>query len=143
MMPPAPGPGAYALSLATPGFFILVLTLALFFLMLVVLVRMHPARKRGFEGYLDAAGVSLGFLVFAVTLTVVLALHDPYGNRTAWALYATAVTGYWLAFAIPIVTVGSSIQGRTRGAVRWMVPSVLVAVLMFFTLFGYYYLAAH
>jgi hypothetical protein len=136
----APGPGPYVLTLATPGFYALVLTLGLFFLMLLVLARMHPNRKRGFEGYLDAAGVSVGFLVFALALTVGLTVHDPRGNRTAWALYTTAVTGYWLAFAIPVVTVGSSIQGRTRGAVRWLLPSILVAVLAFLALFGYYYL---
>jgi hypothetical protein len=141
MAPPAPGPGPYSISLVTPGFYVLILTLGLFVLMLVVLARMHPNRKRGFEGYLDAAGVSLGFLVFGLALAVAVALHDPQGNRTSWALFATVVNGYWLAFAIPIVTVGSSVQGRTRGAVRWLVPSVLAAVLMFFALFGYYYVA--
>jgi hypothetical protein len=139
--PSIPGAGTYALTLDTPGFYLLAVTLGLFVLMLIVLARMHPNRKRGFEGYLDAAGVSLAFLVFAVALTVTLAVRDPAGNRTAWALYATAVSGYWLAFAIPVVTVGSSIQGRTRGAVRWLVPSVVVAVAMFFALFGYYYVA--
>jgi len=107
--------------------------------MLFLLRAIHPQRKRGLEGYLEAAGVSLGFLVVSVALVVVLAVHDPHGDRTSWALFETVLTGYWLALAIPIVTVGSSIEARTRGAIRWVLPSIGVAALLFGALFAYYY----
>jgi hypothetical protein len=141
MSPAAPGPGPYELSLGTAGFEVLAASLALFILMYFVLRSYHPDRKRGLEGYLEGAGVSLLFIIFGVVLVVVVALHDPHGNKTSYALYTTILTGYWLAFAIPVVTVASSIQARSRGAIRWLIPSVLVAVLMFFGMFGYYYLA--
>ena len=127
------------LSLATPAFYLLVGTLLLFVVMLLFLWAYHPNGKRGLEGYLDAAGVSLAFLIFAVLLVIVLALHDPTGDQTSWALYQTILTGYWLAFAIPVVTVGSSVQARSLGAIRWMVPSIALSILMFFALFAYYY----
>ena len=134
-----PGPGPHALSLATPAFYLLAATLGLFVLMFMILRRSYPNRKRGLEGYLDAAGVSLAFLGFGVVLVVTLATHDPHGNGTAYALYETVLTGYWLAFAIPVVTVGSSVEARSRGTIHWMIPSVLVAVAMFFGIFAYYY----
>jgi len=137
--PPLPGPGSATLSLATPSFYLLVASLGLFVAMLLVLRAYYPNRRRGFEGYLEAAGVSLAFLVFGVVLVVTLALQDPEGDPTSYALYETILTGYWLAFAIPVVTVGSSVQARSRGAIRWLVPSILVAVAMFFALFAYYY----
>ncbi len=136
-----PGPGGEALSLAVPSFYALVGALAAFVAMLFVLRAVHPQRKRGLEGYLEAAGVSLGFLAFAVTLVVALAVHDPRGNRTAYALFETILAGYWLALVIPIVTVGSSVQARSRGAIRWVVPSIAVAALLFAAMFGYYYVA--
>ncbi len=139
MTPATPGPGPLALTLATPGFYLLVAVLALFVVMLFVLRSYYPNRKRGFEGYLDAAGVSLAFLVFGVALVVLLVLHDPSGNPTSWALYETILTGYWLAFAIPVVTVGSAVQARSRGAIRWMIPSIAVAALMFGGIFAYFY----
>jgi hypothetical protein len=139
MAPAPPGSGSFALSLATPSFYLLVATLGLFVTMLFVLKSYYPNRKRGFEGYLDAAGVSLAFLVFGVVLVVVLVVRDPNGNPTSWALYETILTGYWLAFAIPVVTVGSSVQARSRGAIRWMVPSIVVAAMMFLAIFAYYY----
>lgn len=139
-MPPAPpGAGSAALSLATPAFYLLVAVLGLFVVMLLVLRSYYPNRKRGFEGYLEAAGVSLAFLVFGVALVVFLVLRDPDGNATSWALYETVLSGYWLAFAIPVVTVGSSVEARSRGTIRWMVPSVFVAALMFLGIFAYYY----
>jgi hypothetical protein len=133
-----PGPGAHDLTLATPAFYLLAATLGLFVVMLLVLRHSHPNRKRGLEGYLDAAGVSLAFLVFGVVLVVALVTHDPQGNGTAYALYETILTGYWLAFAIPVVTVGSSVQARSRGSIRWLVPSMAIAVAMFFGIFAYY-----
>jgi hypothetical protein len=134
-----PGPGPHELSLSTPAFYVLSATLGLFVVMLLLLWHFYPNRKRGLEGYLDAAGVSLAFLIFGVILVVVLAHRDPHGNGTAYALYETILTGYWLAFAIPVVTVGSSVQARSRGAIRWLLPSVLIAVAMFFGIFAYYY----
>jgi len=134
-----PGPGAHDLTLSTPAFYVLVATLGLFVLMLLMLWHSYPKRKRGLEGYLDAAGVSLAFLAFGVVLVVLLVSHEPHGNDTAYALYETILTGYWLAFAIPVVTVGSSVQARSRGAIPWLVPAVVVAVAMFFGIFAYYY----
>lgn len=134
-----PGPGTIPLPLDTPAFYVLLATLGLFVVMLLVLRAYYPNRQRGFEGYLEAAGVSLAFLGFGVLLVVAIAMHDPNGNRTSYACYETILAGYWLAFAIPVVTVGSSIQVRSRGAIRWLAPSVAVAVAMFFALFAYYY----
>ena len=133
-----PGPGAHGLPLATPAFYVLAATFGLFVLMLILLAHFYPGRKRGLEGYLDAAGVSLAFLLFGLVLVVLLATRDPHGNGTAFALYETVLTGYWLAFAIPVVTVGSSVQARSRGAIPWLLPSVVVAVGMFFAIFAYY-----
>jgi hypothetical protein len=137
-----PGPGTHDLSLATPAFYLLATTLGLFVVMLLLLRHFYPNRKRGLEGYLDAAGVSLGFLVFGVVLVVLLVTEDPRGNGTAYALYETILTGYWLAFAIPVATVGSSVQARSRGAIRWLIPSMVIAIAMFFGIFAYYYAAA-
>ena len=139
MAPPPPGPGSNLLTLSNPAFYLLVGTLLLFVIMWFVLWAYHPHGRRGLEGYVDAAGVSLGFLAFAVVLVVALVVQDPSGDQTSWALYQTILTGYWLAFAIPVVTVGSSVQARSRGAIRWMVPSIGLSVLMFFALFAYYY----
>jgi hypothetical protein len=137
-----PGPGSDPLTLATPSFYLLLASFGLFIVMLLVLRAYYPNRRRGFEGYLEAAGVSLAFLLFGVILVVVLVLRYPEGNATAYALYETVLTGYWLAFAIPVVTVGSSVQARSRGAIRWLLPSVAVALAMFFVLFAYYYARA-
>jgi hypothetical protein len=139
---PPPGPGPHNLPLATPGFYLLTTTLALFVVMLLVLRYYYPNRRRGLEGYLDAAGVSLAFLICGVLLVVLLAVRDPRGNVTAYALYETVLTGYWLAFAIPVVTVGSSVQARSRGSIRWLIPAFVIAVAMFFAVFAYYYTVA-
>ncbi len=141
MVVEGPGPGPYALTLETPGFYLLVATLAIFLALLFVLKSSHPDRKRGLEGYLDAAGVSLVFLVLSTVLVVLLVVRFPSANRTAYALYEVVLTGYWLAFAIPVVTVGSSVQARSRSAIRWFLPSLIVATAMFFGLFGYFYAA--
>ncbi len=135
-----PGPGPNPLSLAEPSFYLLVGALGAFVGMLFALRAFHPNRKRGLEGYLEAAGISLAFLVFAVAAVVALAYHDPHGNQTSLALFDTILTGYWLALALPIVTIGSSVEARSRGAIRWALPSVGVSVALFGALFAYYYL---
>ena len=110
--------------------------------MLWALREFHPHRKRGLEGYFEAAGIDLAFLVVAVLLVVGLVWYDPRGNRTALALYRVILGGYWLTFAIPIVTVGSSIHARSRGKVPWLVPSIVAAAALFAALFEYVYATA-
>jgi hypothetical protein len=135
---PLPGPGPYVLTLSTISFYLLVGTLGLFVVLLLIL-RGSSRGRRALAGYLDAAGVSLGFLVFAVGLVVYLVDRFPAGNLAAFALYSTILSGYWLAFAIPVVTVGASVQSRSRGSVRWVVPTVLASALAFGLIAAYYY----
>lgn len=137
--PTWPGPGPYPLPLETWAFAILVSVLALLILMYLVLKFQHPQGRRWVEGYLGAAGVDLAFLLAGVLLVVWLHLKEPLGNRTAFAIYQTVLGGYWLTFAIPIVTVGSSVHSSTRGGVPWRIPSVIVAAAIFFAIFAYYY----
>lgn len=138
-LPAFPGPGKYSLALDTPGFLLLVVVLFLFGGMLFLLHRQYPGRKRGLEGYFEAAGIDLAFLVSGFVVAVALALHDPFGNRTSRAIFEVVVGGYWFSFSIPVVTVGSSVEGRSRGKIPWRIPSVLVAVAMFGVLFAYYF----
>ena len=138
-LPPPPGPGSYVLTLDTLPFFILVALLALLGLMLWALRELYPGRKRGLEGFLEAAGIDLAFLVASVLLLVALVAYDPHGNRTAWALYRVVLGGYWLTFSIPIVTVGSSVHSRSRGGIPWLAPSIVAAAALFGLLFAYYY----
>ncbi len=138
---PPPGPGSYPITLETAAFYLLVATLGIFLAMLFVLRSSYPHRKRGFEGYLQAAGVSLVFLALSTVLVVVLVVRFPDTNRTGFALYEAVLTGYWLAFAIPVVTVGSAVEARSRRAIPWLIPSVVVAATMFLAVFAYYYLA--
>jgi hypothetical protein len=107
--------------------------------MYLVLKFRHPTGRRWVEGYLEAAGVDLAFLLAGVLAVVWLHWQYPVGNRSAYAVYLTVLGGYWLTFAIPIVTVGSSVHSRTRGGVPWRLPSVVVAVAIFFAVFAYYY----
>ena len=137
--PPAPGPGPYALPLDSTAFFVLVAILGLFVSMLVLLRRSHPRALRALDGYMEAASVDIAFLVLSIVLVVGLAVEFPYGNRTSLALYSVVLRGYWLAFSIPIVTVGSSVHSRTRGAIPWLVPSVAAAVGLFLVFFAAYY----
>ncbi|MFI5418765.1 MAG: hypothetical protein ACHQ2Y_07730 [Candidatus Lutacidiplasmatales archaeon] len=139
--PPSPGPGTYVLTLDTAPFFILVGLLAVFAAMLWLLRNQYPGRRRGLDGYLEAAGVDLAFLAFAVVLVVSLCQSYPHGNRTSFALYRVVLDGYWLTFAIPVVAVGSSVHSRSRGGIPWLVPSVAAALLLFVALFAYYYSA--
>ena len=136
--PPSPGPGPYPLPLATPAYYVLVALLALFVLMLWYLHN-HTSRKRALDGFFEAAGIDLAFLVLAVLLVTAVALHDPNGNRTSRALYEMMLSGYWLAFSIPIVTIGSSVEQRTRGSAGWLAPSVVACGVLFLILFVYYY----
>ena len=138
--PPSPGPGPYPLPLNVPAFYVLVLLLGSFIAMLWVLQDRYPHRKRALEGFFEAAGVDLAFLVASVVLVLAVSLHDPSGgNRTSRALYLVVLSGYWLTFSIPVVTVGSSVEGRSRGSAAWLVPSVIVCGILFFLLFGYYF----
>lgn len=140
-LPPAPGSGPYALSLNIPAFYILLGVLGLFGLLLAILWGQHRGRKRAFEGFTEAAWVDLVFVGAALLVAVSFANAYPMANRTAWALFTTVLGGYWLSFAIPIVTVGSSIHSRTRGGIPWLVPSVLAAVVMFVAIFLYTFYA--
>ena len=127
------------LSLQTSAFYLLVSVLAVFVAMLLVLRQQYPGRKRGLEGYMEAAGIDLAFFVFALALVVGVTLHDPMGNRTSLALYRVVLGGYWLTFAVPVVTIGSSVHARSRGSIPWLYPSLAVAALLFAALFGFYY----
>jgi hypothetical protein len=138
-VPTAPGPGPYELTLATPSFYVLVGVLAIFIGMLWLLRSQHPRGRRGVEGFLEAAGVDLAFLVLGVALVVGLAAKDPHGNRTALALYEVVLGGFWLTFAIPVVTVGSAVHHRSRGGIAWLVPSIVVAALLFVGCFAFYF----
>jgi glycerol uptake facilitator-like aquaporin len=137
--PPSPGSGPYPLPLNVPAFYGLVLLLGAFVAMLWALQHYYPQRKRALRGFFDAAGVDLAFLVLGVLVVVGVAVHDPSGNRTSRALYDVVLSGYWLTFSIPLVTVGSSVEARSRGSAAWMIPSVLACGALFLLLFGYYY----
>ncbi len=132
-------PGTHLLSLNTPSFYILVATLGLFVLMLLLLRSSYPRRRRAFAGYFDAAGVSLAFLLFSVGLVVALAVRDPHAGRFDYALFQTVLAGYWLTFAIPVVTVASSVEARSRGAIRWLWPSIGLTAVAFLAFCAYYY----
>ncbi|MCI4351336.1 MAG: hypothetical protein L3K15_07475 [Thermoplasmata archaeon] len=137
--PSAPGTGPYPLSLNVPAFYILGGLLAVFGGMLYLLSTRTGGHRRALQGYLEAAGISLVFLVFSFLLVVAVAWHDPSGNRTSRALVETVLGGIWLTFAIPIVTVGSSVHHRSHGGVPWRIPSVLVTIGLFGAIFAYYY----
>jgi len=137
--PATPGNGPYPVSLDVGAVYVLIALLALFVVLLWWVHQQYPRRKRVLEGFFEAAGIDLGFLAFAVVLVVALALHDPSGNRTSAALYHVVVSGYWLTFAIPVVTVGSSVESRSRGAAAWMIPSLVACAVLFLAIFGYFY----
>jgi hypothetical protein len=141
-LPPAPGPGPYVLSLNVPAFYILLGLLGLFGLLLGILWarhRQHRKRKQAIEGYTEAIWVDLVFVVAALLIAISFASVDPLGNRTSWAVFSTVLGGYWLTFAIPLVTVGSSIHSRTGGRIPWLFPSALAAAAMFVVIFLYTY----
>ncbi|HZY91297.1 MAG TPA: hypothetical protein VFG07_00775 [Thermoplasmata archaeon] len=138
--PPAPGPGPYALSLDTTPFYVLVALLGLFLVMLGLLRRSHPRAERALDGYLEAASVDVAFLMFSILLVVLLVFQDPKGNRTALALYDVILKGYWLVFSIPIVTVGSSVHSRSRGAIPWLAPALAISAVLFLAFFEFYFM---
>ncbi|HEV8050013.1 MAG TPA: hypothetical protein VGP88_05420 [Thermoplasmata archaeon] len=137
--PPSPGTGPYSLGLDVPPFYVLVGLLGLFVVILWWVHQQYPRRKRILEGFFEAAGIDLAFLAFGVVLVVSVAWHDPSGNRTSAALYHVILSGYWLTFSIPVVTIGSSVESRSRGAAAWLIPSLLVCAVLFVVLFGYFY----
>jgi heme/copper-type cytochrome/quinol oxidase subunit 2 len=141
-LPPWPGAGHHPLSLANPAFYLLVAIIVVFAGMYAFMCVRYPRRKRGLEGFREAATISLGFLAFSVVLVVVLAMKDPAGNLSAYALDQVVLQGYWLTFSVPVVTVGSSVHTRTRGGIPWLVPSLLLAVAMFAVLFAFYFYVA-
>ncbi|MCI4355397.1 MAG: hypothetical protein L3K06_08555 [Thermoplasmata archaeon] len=141
-LPSAPGPGPYDLTLSTPSFYILVAVLVIFVGMLWLLRQQHPRGRRAVEGFLEAAGVDIAFLVLSLALVVAIVAKDPHGNRTSVALYEVVLGGFWLTFAIPVVTVGSAVHHRSRGGTAWLLPSILVAALLFLVCFAYYYAIA-
>src|SRR5580658_4269634 len=125
-LPPWPGAGRYPVTLHTPAFYLLVAIIVVFAIMYAVLCLQYPRRKRGLEGFREAATISLGFLAFSVVLVITLAMKDPAGNLSAYALDQVVLQGYWLTFSVPVVTVGSSVHTRTRGGIPWLVPSILL-----------------
>lgn|GEM_PF-449135 len=129
--PPLPGPGAYPVPLDVLPFYVLVALFGLFVAMLVWLRRSHPRSRRAFEGYLEAARVDIGFLAVAIVGVALLHFAYPTTNRTGWAVYEAIMGGYWLAFAIPIVTVASSVQSRSRGTIPWRTPAIGLAFVLF------------
>lgn len=141
-LPPWPGSGPYALTLDAPGLYLLGLLLLTFATILVLLHRLYPGRQRAVDGFFEAASIDLAFLIVGLALVLALALSDPHGNRTSVALYRVVTLGYWYTFSIPVVTIGTSIEDRTRGAIAWKLPSLLASGALFGALFVFYYLTA-
>lgn len=139
---PTTGSGGadHAIQLNTPAFWVLVGVLALFVVMFLVL-RAKTRSRRALEGFFEATEVDMAFLLSCVLLLVYLAFRFPTGNAMAYAVAQVILQGYWLTFAIPIVTVGSSVHANSRGAVNWRVPSVAVAGVLFVAIFAWTYLA--
>ncbi len=93
-LPPWPGPGHYALTLGgNSSFYLLLAIIVVFASMFTFLCWRYPGRKRGLEGFREAAGISLAFLFFSVLLVMVLAMKDPMGNRSALALDEVVLPG--------------------------------------------------
>jgi hypothetical protein len=133
----APG---FVINLDTPSFLLTVAGLALL-IGLLLLLRSNTRSRRALAGYLEATAIDIAFLAFALVLVLVLFLDYPSGNRDAWALAQVVLTGYWLTFSIPVVTVGFSVHSRTRGSVAWKVPSLLFAGALFVGIFAFWYFA--
>ncbi len=132
------GPPQYAIQLDTPAFYILIAVLILFLLVLFAL-RARTASKRALDGFVEATGVDIAFIAFSILLVVYLALRFPDGNREAWTVAEVILGGYWLTFAIPIVTIGNTVHQKTRGAVAWRGSSIGVALVLFVVIFSLYW----
>ncbi|HTT26587.1 MAG TPA: hypothetical protein VMH90_06490 [Thermoplasmata archaeon] len=141
-LPPFPGPGHYALHLNAPGFYLLLLLLLTFAGILFLLHRNYPGRRRAVEGFFDAAAIDMAFLLAGLALVLALVVLDPRANRTSLALYNVVIDGYWFTFSIPIVTVGTSVEDRSRGSIAWKLPSLAASGALFLGLFAYYYTIA-
>jgi hypothetical protein len=124
---------SYQIQLATPAFYILIAVLALFFLMYFYL-KLSTSSKRALAGFIEATEVDVAFLGSSVILLLYLAANYPSGNHVAWAMSQVILQGYWLALAIPIVTVGNTVHGKTRGSLPWRGPSVALALIVFVVL---------
>ena len=135
----APSPPGFVINLDTPPFLLTVAGLALL-IALLFLLRSYTRSRRALAGFLEATAIDIAFLVFALALVLVLFFEYPSGNRDAWALAQVVLTGYWLTFSIPVVTVGFSVHSRTRGSVAWKLPSLLFAVALFAGAFAFWFL---
>jgi hypothetical protein len=124
----------YPIELASPNFYLLVGVLGLF-LVMFFLLRSRTRSRRALEAYLEATGISLIFLVGSVLALLYMAYRYPSGNHSAYAVSQVILQGYWLTIAIPVVTVGSSVHSKTRGATPWLWPSLGVAALLFLILY--------
>ncbi len=134
-VPSAPG---FVINLDTPSFLLTVAGLALL-IALLFLLRSYTRSRRALAGFLEATAIDIAFLVFALGLVLVLFFEYPSGNRDAWALAQVVLTGYWLTFSIPVVTVGFSVHSRTRGSVAWKLPSLLFAMALFVGVFAFWF----
>lgn len=124
----------YVITLADPSFYLLLAGLALFVGMYLAL-RAHTSSRRAFAGFREAVNVAVIFLVLAILAVVYLALSYPHGSRVAWAVSEVFLQGVWLAFAVPVVTVGFTVHSRTRGQVAWAIPSLIFAAGLFVVLY--------
>ena len=138
-LPNAPPGADFRIDLwSNPAFYLLLGVLGLF-LVMYLLLRRDTRSRRALEGFLEATQVDMTFLGGSVVLLVYLALEYPTGSRIAWSITNVVLAGYWLTFAIPIVTVGSSVHSATNGRASWLVPSILVAAGLFVVLFWWTY----
>jgi phosphatidylglycerophosphate synthase len=113
-----------------PAFALIIAVLLLFFVMYFY-IRWRTSSKRALEGFIEATEIDVAFLGISIVALLYLAANYPSGNHVAWAVSQVILRGYWLAFAIPIVTVGNTIHGRTRGTLPWRGPSIAIAVALF------------
>jgi hypothetical protein len=125
---------SYQIDLNTPAFGIIIAVLALFFLMFFYL-KLSTTSKRALAGFVEATEVDVAFLGSSVILLLYLAANYPSGNHVAWAISQVVLQGYWLTLAIPIVTVGNTVHGKTRGALAWRDSSIVLALILFAVLF--------
>ncbi len=133
----APG---FVINLDTTSFLLTVAGLALL-IGLLFLLRSYTRSRRALSGFLEATAIDIAFLAFALVMVLFLFFEYPSGNRDAWALAQVVLTGYWLTFSIPVVTVGFSVHSRTRGSVAWKLPSLLFALGLFVGIFAYWFFA--